>query len=204
MNPTISFGTQIKLEYLLGFGFDIFPRATRLATMAHFEQTRKYTGAPYIEHPIEVAYLVMQNIPSDYAFMADEICSAAILHDTVEDTDVTGEFIRDSFGNTVADLVEQLTFPDFEPSTSREIKVMAKTGQFSQMSPAAQLIKLCDRYHNLSEAKVCDDTFFRRYARETLPMLYCVDSSHFWTPKMLMTRLWYIANHLTDEGQDNE
>ena len=199
----ISFHSQPQLDYLLGFGFDIFPDAFKTALIAHKGQSRKYSGVSYIEHPIEVAYLTMQNIPPDYAFMADEICSAAILHDTVKDTNLTVGFIRRTFNDPIADLVEQLTFPKFAPNTSREVKVMAKTGQFSQMSPCARMIKLCDRYHNLSEAKVSDTKFFRRYARETLPMLYCVESSNLWTPKMILSRLWYIVTHVNDEGQND-
>lgn len=197
---------QFQLQLLLGTfsGESYTAQAYRYSSEAHQNQVRKYSGVPYIEHPIYVAYLTMQNIPSDYAFMADEICAAALLHDVAEDTSRTVAMIRYEFGNTVADLVSQLTFPVFDPGTSRELKVMTKVGQFSQMSPTAKLIKLCDRYHNLMCAKQDDQKFFRRYARETLPMLYCVEHTHLWAPKLILSKLWYLINHLDDEGIENE
>lgn len=157
-----------------------------------------------IEHPIYVAYLTMQNIPSDYAFMADEICAAAMLHGVIEDGDISLESVKHIIGSTVAELVEQLTFPEFDTNIPREIKVMTKVGQFSQMSPTAKLIKLCDRYHTLICAKKTDQKIFRRYARETLPMLYCVEHTHLWAPKLILSKLWYLINHLDDEGIENE
>lgn len=77
----------------------IFDKAVNFATKAHLGQTRKGSNTPYIEHPLEVADIA-RTMTSD-----EEVLSAAVLHDTVEDTDVSIDDIRKSFGSRVADLV---------------------------------------------------------------------------------------------------
>jgi (p)ppGpp synthase/HD superfamily hydrolase len=75
--------------------------ALEFATTAHasINQRRKYTGEPYIVHPIAVAELV-RSVPH-----TPEMIAAAYLHDVVEDTPVTIEEIREEFGPQVAELV---------------------------------------------------------------------------------------------------
>ena len=78
-------------------------RARQFATVAHQTQTRKYSGRPYIEHPLAVARMVAR-------FDHDEdMVIAALLHDTVEDTSVTIGEIECVFGPGVAVLVNDLT-----------------------------------------------------------------------------------------------
>ena len=74
-------------------------RAIAFATKAHEGQFRKGTKRPYIVHPLEVGEIVA-TLTFD-----EEIISAAILHDTIEDTDVTYEDLKQEFGTRVADLV---------------------------------------------------------------------------------------------------
>ena len=78
---------------------DIFDKALYFATEKHSGQLRKIANTPYILHPIEVASIV--------GTMTDdrEILAAAVLHDTVEDTDTTLEEIRENFGRRVSLLV---------------------------------------------------------------------------------------------------
>lgn len=78
---------------------DIFDKAVCFATEKHSGQVRKMTTAPYILHPLEVAAVV--------GTMTDdkEVLAAAVLHDTVEDTDTTLEEIREVFGKRVSLLV---------------------------------------------------------------------------------------------------
>ena len=80
-------------------GTDILDKAIIFATNAHSGSCRKGTNLPYIIHPMEVAAIV-STMTDDKA-----IISAAMLHDTVEDTDATIEDIRREFGDKVADLV---------------------------------------------------------------------------------------------------
>ena len=78
-------------------------KALQFATAAHEGQVRKYTGEPYIIHPVEVMEIV-KTVSNDTAMHA-----AALLHDVVEDTDVTIEDIIREFGDDVAQLVDDLT-----------------------------------------------------------------------------------------------
>lgn len=78
---------------------DIFEKAIQFAVERHSGQTRKFTDAPYILHPLEVASIV-GTMTSDR-----ELLAAAVLHDTVEDTDTTLEEIRENFGRRVSLLV---------------------------------------------------------------------------------------------------
>lgn len=80
-------------------------KALQFAKKAHTGQFRKYTGEPYIVHPVEVANLVR-----DYAHTCHEsMYCAALLHDTVEDTNTTIEDIRREFGDIITVFVEGLT-----------------------------------------------------------------------------------------------
>lgn len=77
----------------------LFDRALCFAIEKHSGQTRKVQNSPYILHPIEVAAIV-GTMTSDEATLC-----AAVLHDTVEDTDTTLEEIRENFGRRVSLLV---------------------------------------------------------------------------------------------------
>ena len=83
----------------------LFDRAVRLAVDAHSGTSRRDKGYPYMLHPMEAATIV--------ASMTDdpEMLAAALLHDIVEDTDVTLDQIRDMFGERVAALVQHETSP---------------------------------------------------------------------------------------------
>lgn len=73
----------------------IIEKALKLAVAAHEGQTKKGTDVPYIVHPVEVAIILMKNGASD------KMVTAGILHDTLEDTDVSEKTIRDDFGEKV-------------------------------------------------------------------------------------------------------
>ena len=82
---------------------DVFDKAICFAVEKHSGQVRKMSTAPYIVHPLEVAAIV--------GTMTDDrdILAAAVLHDTVEDTDTTIEEIRENFGKRVYLLVSTET-----------------------------------------------------------------------------------------------
>ena len=80
--------------------------AIEYAARAHREHYRKGTRIPYIAHLISVAKILIEYD------CAEEIIVAGLLHDTVEDTSVTLEDIRNSFGETVASLVDAASEPD--------------------------------------------------------------------------------------------
>jgi (p)ppGpp synthase/HD superfamily hydrolase len=82
-------------EYLPQYQIDVIVRAYEFGAAAHEGQTRK-TGEPYISHPVAVAQSLAE------MYLDSEAIMAAILHDTVEDTDATLEQIEEKFGHEVA------------------------------------------------------------------------------------------------------
>ena len=78
---------------------DLLDRAIVFAVQAHHNTERRGKGFPYIVHPMEAVEIVA-TITSD-----QELLAAAALHDTIEDTEVTVEQIREAFGERVANLV---------------------------------------------------------------------------------------------------
>lgn len=74
--------------------------AIEVAAQAHHAQFRKGTNTPYISHPYAVGLMLME------AGCSESVVIAGILHDTVEDTNLTLECIRENFGELVADIVD--------------------------------------------------------------------------------------------------
>ncbi len=139
-------------------------RAYRIGARAHAGQTRR-SGEPYITHPVAVA-----SILAELGLDAETI-TAAILHDTLEDTPLSRAELEREFGTTVAELVDGVTKLD---------KVMfgslqeAAAESFRKMLLAMArdlrviLIKLADRLHNMRTLAAMDPPARRRIARETL------------------------------------
>ena len=80
---------------------EIFSKAMRFASIKHRDQRRKgKSAAPYINHPIEVADILVQSGVKDY-----DVLAAALLHDTVEDTDTTEKELEKEFGAKIKGIV---------------------------------------------------------------------------------------------------
>ncbi len=121
-------------------------RAYRFAADYHKDQRRR-SGEPYINHPVEVALILSQNLHMD----EDTIC-AALLHDTVEDTSATLDELKELFGETVADLVDGVTkLTSIEVSSMDEKQARNLQKMFLAMSHDIRVvvIKLADRLHNM-------------------------------------------------------
>ena len=82
--------------------FNLINKAISWARKYHGDQKRK-SGEPYYSHPLEVAYMI-----SEYKLKTDVIVTS-ILHDIVEDTEVTVEMIQVTFGERIAEMVDRLT-----------------------------------------------------------------------------------------------
>ena len=121
----------------------LFDKAVKLAVEAHSGTERRCKGFPYIIHPME-AVAIVATMTND-----QEMLAAAILHDVVEDTDVTLEQIRELFGDRVAELVRHETAPLDENLTWRE----RKTLQAEQLAAAphdSKIVALGDKLSNMS------------------------------------------------------
>lgn len=116
----------------------------------HHGDQKRHSGEPYIIHPINVSY-ILAGIGLDEA----TIC-AALLHDVVEDTDVTDSDLRKEFGEEVADMVAGVTkLGTMQFSTVEEQQVEDYRKMFLAMGKDIRviIIKLADRLHNMRTLK---------------------------------------------------
>ena len=124
-----------------------FDEAIAFAVKAHSGMYRKRESTPYILHPFEVATIV-GTITSD-----EEVLAAAILHDTVEDTDATIEQIREQFGERVALLVASETEdkrPEMPPEESWKIRKSESLQMLRNAEdPGVRILWLADKLSNM-------------------------------------------------------
>lgn len=131
------------------------------ADMAHDGVTRK-SGEPYILHPIAVSCILA------HMRLDAETLMAALLHDVIEDTDFTKEDITAKFGRTVAELVDGVT--KLSHSSDKEFNKAAsfrKILQATLQDPRVIIIKLSDRYHNMTTLDALRPDKRARIAQET-------------------------------------
>jgi len=142
----------------------LLSEAYLLARDRHEGQMRQ-TGDPYITHPVAVTAIL-----ADYGLDAETLC-AALLHDTVEDTDLTLDQVAAQFGGHVAELIDGVTKLDLIKFGSRE-EAQAATIRKLVVALAKDvrvlLIKLADRLHNLRTIWPFPEEKQQRIARESL------------------------------------
>ena len=154
-NPVYhSKGEEVMLDKVLEF-----------ATAAHGDQKRKYTGDPYINHPIAVAEIV-KTVPH-----TDEMIAAALLHDVVEDTHVTIDQIANKFGDKVAELVGWLTDISRPEDGNRAFRKSIDRDHSADAPAEAQTIKLADLIHNSISIAEHDPNFWKVYKEEKIELL---------------------------------
>ena len=138
--------------------------AYQLANDAHNGQCR-VSGEPYISHPIAVAIILVD------LGMDSECIQAALLHDVVEDTDITSEAVEKQFGTDVALLVNGVTKLGKISFTSRE-EQQAENVRKMLLAMAQDvrviIIKLADRLHNMRTIEVMPEQKRRDKALETM------------------------------------
>lgn len=124
-------------------------KAYNLANEKHKDQKRG-SGEPYIIHPLNVAYIL-----ADIGLDDSTIC-AALLHDVVEDTDMTDKDLREIFGDEIADMVAgvtKLSSIQFESVEERQVEDYRKMFLAMGKDIRVILIKLADRLHNMRTLK---------------------------------------------------
>ena len=144
---------------------NLVQKAKEFATCAHEGHVRKYTGVPYIVHPIEVMEIV-RTVKHD-----DTMLAAALLHDVVEDTDCTLDDIRAEFGDDVASLVADLTDVSKLEDGNRETRKAKDREHSAGASPAAQTVKLADLISNSVDIIKNDPSFAKIYMVEKFLLL---------------------------------
>src|SRR5690554_2700317 len=163
-------------------------RAFEVAADAHQHQRRK-SGEPYIFHPIAVAKIVASEIGLGVTSIA-----AALLHDVVEDTDITVEDIERMFNPKIAKIVEGLT-KIAKVKTDENISLQAEN--FRKMLLTLNddvrviLIKIADRLHNMQAMESMADYKQAKIASETL---------YIYAPLAHRLGLYNIKTQLEDLG----
>ncbi len=155
---------DVAVEHHPGTDVDLIRRAYDVAAHAHEGQTRR-TGDPYIVHPLAVAQ-ILATFGLDTATIV-----AALLHDVVEDTEITLDDIERDFGEEVALLVDGVTKLDRIKFSSREEQQAAtirKMAVAMARDIRVLLIKLADRTHNMRTIDPLPEEKRRRVASETL------------------------------------
>lgn len=135
-------------------------KAIIFAAKAHSGQKRKYSGIPYITHPLAVMEIVA-TVEHDQNMLI-----AAILHDTVEDTDAKIEDIAFEFCNDVGYLVDQLTDISKPADGNRAVRKKIDRLRLAKAMPRVKTIKLADLIHNSESISKCDPEFAKVYMAE--------------------------------------
>jgi len=134
-------------------------KAIYYARKYHGSQMRQ-SGEPFYSHPIEVAYII-----SDYLFRTDVIVTS-ILHDTIEDTELTKETISQEFGAKVANQVMDLTRikgDSIKISSAEMVEILYQEKKYDVL-----LIKLFDRLHNMQTIGAKSLEKIRKTIEETI------------------------------------
>ena len=140
-------------------------KAYELAADAHKDQRRR-SGEPYIIHPLCVA-LILANLEMD-----KETIIGAILHDIVEDTEITLEQVAEQFGDEVALLVDGVTKLTQLSWNADKVEIQAENLRHMLLAMAKDirviLIKLADRLHNMRTLEYMTTAKQAEKARETM------------------------------------
>ena len=119
-------------------------KALEFAALKHRDQRRKDEVTPYINHPIALAnVLFLEGGVHDPA-----VLTAALLHDTIEDTDTTAEELRAQFGPRVAGIVLEVTD---DKTLDKATRKRMQVEHAPRLSRAAKLVKLADKICNLRD-----------------------------------------------------
>ena len=139
--------------YLNASDKSVISKAINFSNKAHKHQTRQ-SGDPFVTHPIEVAK-ILTSIKLDASSIA-----AGLLHDTVEDTDITNESIKKVFGDQISQLVQGLTKINKFSLKANKLKLGEN---YRKLLLAATedlrviLVKLADRLHNMRTIEFIKD-----------------------------------------------
>ncbi|NDB08381.1 MAG: HD domain-containing protein, partial [Actinobacteria bacterium] len=141
---------------------ELLDRAFDRASSAHLGQLRK-SGDPYITHPVAVAEILVE-----LGLDAATIC-AALLHDTIEDTQYSLSKLKDEFGEEIAALVDGVTKLDrLTYGPTAEAETVRKMVVAMSRDIRVLIIKLADRLHNARTWQFVSLESATRKARETL------------------------------------
>lgn len=145
-------------------------KAITIATKMHEGQLRKYSGEPYITHPLRV-------LEAAKAFgMTEPYLCAAVMHDLLEDTDYSVGQMLYEFGPVVTNVVLDLTnvfTKENCPGSNREQRKTAEFIRLSNINEASKTLKYLDRLDNITDIPR-NEGFAKTYLKETLSLINVV------------------------------
>lgn len=162
-HPDSALTTRLQ-QYIKQDDIEAIWESYRFAYVAHDGVIRK-SGEPYITHPVAVACILAElhlDVPT---------IKAALLHDVVEDTPITTEQIRQSFGDKVAEVVDGLTKlekVEFENAHQAQAENFRKMLLAMSQDVRVILVKLADRLHNMQTLDAMRPEKKKRIAKETI------------------------------------
>lgn len=151
-------------KYTPGVDIELLRRAYEFAAKAH-EGQQRISGEPFINHPLNVA-VILANLELDMVTIA-----AGLLHDVVEDTDISLETIEEAFGSEVALLVDgvtKLSRIEYKSKVEQQVENLRKMFLAMAKDIRVILIKLADRLHNMRTLKHKNPAKQKEIAFETL------------------------------------
>lgn len=180
------------------FHHEALNHAYHFARIAHAAvgQNRKYTGDPYIVHPVEVMEIVRTVAPDDVPLL-----QATLLHDVIEDTRITFAMLSDEFGFEVASLVDQVTDKSRPEHGNREARKEIDRRNLAWATPRAKTLKLADLIANTRSIVAHDAGFAAVYLREKellLPVLTEGDRGLYLQAQSVLTSALDHINRIKD------
>ena len=166
------------------------------AIRSHENQHRKDGSTLYVTHPIGVAALVDQ-----YGGNENQVI-AALLHDVVEDCDITLSEVADKFGEDVAQIVGDLTNTSKQdrPELNRAARKKLDAHLLAQASSSSQLVKLCDIYYNISDLHGLETGFRIKFLLEK--KLQTQTMSKNWSSLGATPNMWKLREAIIDKVND--
>lgn len=153
-------------QHLDEYDEQLISRAFKQAYLSHQGETRA-SGEPYYLHPLEVAKILITEIGMD-----DVSVVAALLHDTVEDTNLTVDDVKEQFGETVAQLIDGLTkiAGVFNSKNAKQAEAFMKLLLSMAEDLRVVLIKFADRLHNMRTIQALNRKKQLAIATETMDL----------------------------------
>ena len=151
----------------------MYEKALAYAQEKHKNQTRKYTGEPYINHCVHVVEILCQ-----YGFNSDIMKTVAVLHDTVEDTDATFQEIGEQFGVLIRNMVFFLTDTVGHQYGNRKTRFELNAEHIiSSPYPLTYAVKCADLISNTLSIRDHDPEFAKVYLAEKRYLLNAMKDS---------------------------
>ncbi|MGX6960527.1 MAG: HD domain-containing protein [Rickettsia endosymbiont of Pentastiridius leporinus] len=187
-----------KIEYLntqvnIPIDLEEVKKGIYYARKYHGSQMRK-SGEPYYSHPIEVAIMLAEFTAAEVPKLYNTVMlQASLLHDTIEDTELTEEMITKIFGTEVAKHVEGLTRikPSGKISAEESLNLLIKQKRYN-----TALIKLFDRIHNIQTLGSKSPEKAKKIIKESLSIFVAI-SMHLEIPILVEKLVQLCYKHLS-------